>query len=116
MGDTPIENLRSGKTPVGIGNGCQFPRGRWYDIWSHLPFRMKKLFVQAFVDGHSAPSSRPTLKDWQQALSVYRNDMDKGWMETAIIPDGPKSRQYRGTRQVQSASTPANAGAHHRKT
>ncbi len=37
--------------------------------WSVLPASVQRLFVRAFVDGHSSPDVRPAANDWVTALA-----------------------------------------------
>jgi DNA-binding helix-hairpin-helix protein with protein kinase domain len=36
---------------------------------------LRKLFLRSFVDGHRDPSSRPSTKDWQRALSLASKEL-----------------------------------------
>lgn len=106
-GDDPAENIRNGKCPLGTNSGCVMPRGPWYNIWSHLPYRMKNLFILAFRDGHKVPSSRPTLREWRQALAIYEGRLLQGHFSNELAPMKPKppgtgtsssTREFRGSR------------------
>jgi len=99
-GSDPIQNLKSGCCALGRGSGYRFPHGPWYNIWSHLPYSMKKLFVRTFRDGHADPSKRVSLDEWFEALSRYQSDIDKGWFDVSLIPREPKSSKYKGKRRV----------------
>lgn len=98
-GGSPIENLRKGKFPYGSGgaipgtNGA-VPKGPWYIIWSHLPFKIKELFIRTFKEGVKYPEKRSTLCEWEEALHRYWTEMEKGWHEKVIRPLTPKSKDH----------------------
>jgi DNA-binding helix-hairpin-helix protein with protein kinase domain len=100
-GEDPVANLKSGKCALGEGAGSRLPLGPWYNVWSHLPFYMKTLFVTAFRDGHSDPSVRPSLAEWKDAFNRYENDLGKGWMDWHMVPAKPKSKAYQGSRDIE---------------
>jgi DNA-binding helix-hairpin-helix protein with protein kinase domain len=91
------ENLRRADFPYGKGN-TGIPRGRWYNIWSHMPHKLKELFIRTFTEGADDPRQRATLEEWIEAFSRYRNEIDKKFHEVAMEPKVPKSREYRGKR------------------
>jgi DNA-binding helix-hairpin-helix protein with protein kinase domain len=95
-GDDPVTNLKRGNFAYGIGNRG-IPRGPWYNIWSHMPHRLKTQFISTFTEGADNPSKRTSLDEWLETMLLYRKEMDKGWHDTAIQPAEPKSKQYRGT-------------------
>lgn len=90
-GDDPVRNLKSGRFAYGIGN-TGVPKGPWYNIWSHMPFRLKSMFIQTFTEGARTPDKRHSLAEWHEALSVYRSELQKGWHEVALIPKVAKSK------------------------
>lgn len=94
-GADPVQNLCNGDFAYGIGNRG-IPKGAWYNIWSHMPHRLKQLFIQTFTEGADQPHRRATLDEWREALTIYRREMDKGWHTTDINPDQPKTKEYRG--------------------
>lgn len=98
-GDNPVANICKGHFPYGQGSHG-IPQGPWYNIWSHMPFRLKSLFIRAFADGAHTPSMRPSLREWAEALQIYRSEMDKGWHELNMKPASPKAKQYRGSQSV----------------
>ena len=102
-GDDPVTNLQRGHFAYGIGNRG-IPKGAWYNIWSHMPHRIKTLFVTTFTDGADDPTQRATLSQWQEVLTVYRKEIDKGWHEAAIRPQQPKSREYNGSLNYVAAA------------
>ncbi|MBE0508234.1 MAG: kinase [Marinospirillum sp.] len=102
-GEDPVTNLKRGNFAYGIGNKG-IPKGDWYNIWSHMPHRLKSLFIQTFTEGADDPSKRATPVEWLEALRRYRKEMDKGWHETAIRPSAPKSNTYRGNSQSATHS------------
>lgn len=95
-GDDPVTNLRRGDFAYGSGN-TGIPKGPWYNIWSHMPHRLKSQFIATFTEGANDPDKRTSLDEWLYSLQLYRKEMDKGWHEVAIRPDKPKSSAYRGT-------------------
>ncbi len=99
-GADPVSNMKQGDFPYGKG-ARGLPPGPWYNIWSHMPYRLKDLFIQVFTVGVDHPQMRPSIKDWQEALVVYQKEMNKGWHETAIRPAQPKSSEHRGRSQSQ---------------
>ena len=101
-GEDPVSNLRAGQFAYGKGNRG-IPAGDWYNIWSHMPHRLKEMFIHTFTEGAANPARRPALDDWHQALSVYLAEMHKGWHEVAVRPAQPKSSSYRGTRSQPGA-------------
>jgi DNA-binding helix-hairpin-helix protein with protein kinase domain len=88
-GEDPVSNLKAGNFPYGKGNSG-IPKGDWYNIWSHMPYRIKNLFVSTFVKGATDQQQRPSLADWKQALQLYQSELNKGWHESAIRPAQPK--------------------------
>ena len=98
-GCDPVQNLRSGQFAYGVGNRG-VPSGPWYNIWSHMPHRLKHLFIVAFTEGTKCPDMRPELQAWREALLIYRNEMTKGWHEKAFVPRAPKSAKHNGATGV----------------
>lgn len=96
-GADPVENLRQGTFAYGIGNSG-IPRGAWYNIWSHMPHRLKSLFIQTFTVGAGEPQRRAAPDEWLEALRLYEREMHKGWHATEIKPAQPKAQTYRGSR------------------
>ncbi len=96
-GEDPVANLKSGHCAFGLGAGCRLPRGPWYKIWSHLPFRLKDLFIRTFRDGHGDPAARTLLEEWNDALDEYLERLNKGWFDPHLVPSAPKSSHYRGS-------------------
>lgn len=102
-GEDPVSNLKAGNFPYGKGNSG-IPKGDWYNIWSHMPYRIKNLFVSTFVEGATDPQQRPTLADWKNALQLYQTELNKGWHETAMRPAQPKSSERRSNGSSQHSS------------
>ncbi len=102
-GEDPVSNLKAGNFPYGKGNSG-IPKGEWYNIWSHMPFRLKNLFVSTFVEGATDPQQRPSLADWKQALQLYQAELNKGWHETAMRPAQPKSSERRSNGSSQHSN------------
>lgn len=101
-GAGPVENIRNGHFPYGIGGGG-IPKGAWFNIWSHLPYKLKELFVQTFRDGCKNPSERATVVQWIEALELYQREMSRQWHVTDIKPSHPKEKSYRGSHCVSAA-------------
>lgn len=103
-GESPVQNIQRGYFPYGVGGGG-IPKGDWYNIWSHMPYRLKNLFIQAFGEGARNPSARPGLEQWINELRTYQHEItEKGWHESAIRPKQAKARAYRGSRSIESAT------------
>lgn len=88
----PVGNMIAGKCPFSNENNLSFPCGKWDVYWSHLPYRIKSLFIAAFHEGNRNPGSRPSLSDWENALKTYRSELLRGWHETAMFPKAKKKR------------------------
>lgn len=95
-GNDPVENLANGCCGLGIGADCQLPSGLYYTIWSHLIFDLKALFIRCFRDGHGKPDARPSVAEWRSVLVKYNACLRAGHAEASIIPDRPKSAEFRG--------------------
>lgn len=102
-GADPVSNLRQGNFAYGTGNKG-VPKGPWYNIWSHMTHRLKSLFITTFTEGAGQPDKRPTLVEWEKALTEYGNGIDKGWHDNTIKPAEPKSRDYQGNNSLMSQS------------
>lgn len=94
-GEGPVENIRKGYFPYGTGGGG-IPKGPWFNIWSHLPYKLKQLAIRTFKDGAQNPAARAPLAEWGELLHVYRAEMNKGWHSPQIKPPNPKPKDYRG--------------------
>ena len=92
-----MENILSGHCALGRGADAQFPRGPWHCVWSHLPYKVKGLFVRCFREGHSEPSRRPGLDEWIEVLETYQYQMTVlGYHSREILPAKPKSQERKG--------------------
>jgi DNA-binding helix-hairpin-helix protein with protein kinase domain len=99
-GEGPVENIRRGYCPYGIGGGG-IPKGPWYNIWSHLPYSIKEQFCTTFKEGVNDPSKRTTTAQWKELLVRYRREIvDKKWHSNEIRPAEPKKKDYRGTKSI----------------
>lgn len=94
-GESPVENIRKGHFPYGLGGGG-IPKGPWFNIWSHLPYKLKEQLVLTFKDGAQEPSTRTSTLQWLESLAVYLREMDKGWHDRTLKPQAPKSKDYKG--------------------
>ena len=99
-GEDPVTNLREGRFAYGRGN-TGIPSGAWYNIWSHMPSVLKSMFIETFTEGSNDISKRPTIENWIKALTIYLNEINKGWHEINIKPENPKSKEYRGSRSIE---------------
>lgn len=90
-GDTPEENLKSGKSPLGLGAGCVIPDG-WYNLLSYLPYTMMEKFVCMFRDGHGNPSARPTLMELQKQVDKFLFVMTMDKTRRNLTPKTPKAK------------------------
>ncbi len=94
-GDSPVENIRRGYFPYGVGGGG-IPKGPWYNIWSHLPFKLKEAFVITFKESSHDPSKRVTVEEWITLFKLYQREMSRGWHNIQIRPESSKTKDYRG--------------------
>ncbi len=85
-GGDPVENLKSGQFALADGACGTFPKGPWFNIWSHLPYRIKELFIRTFRDGHRLIAKRPQMTEWEDSLSIYEREILKGWHSNEIMP------------------------------
>ena len=98
-GESPVENIRKGFFPYGIG-GRGIPKGPWYNIWSHLPHRLKEQFVRTFREGSKNTNERTSVTEWLEILRIYQREINKGWHVADIKPATPKPQEYRGNRSI----------------
>jgi DNA-binding helix-hairpin-helix protein with protein kinase domain len=93
-GEDPVSNMRTGGFPYGKGTRG-LPRGHWYNIWSHMPYRLKEMFIKTFTEGAGNPTARPTLSEWKEVLTIYQKEIKKGFHAQEIIPSEPKKSERR---------------------
>jgi len=98
-GEDRLTNLKQGLFAYGKGN-TGIPLGDWYNIWSHMPYRLKSLFITTFTSGAAEPAERPRIKDWLEAIQLYRKELDKGFYNPDLIPDSPKTSDYKGNARI----------------
>jgi DNA-binding helix-hairpin-helix protein with protein kinase domain len=103
-GADPITNIAQANFPYGKGSRG-IPKGPWYNIWSHMPYKIKNLFIDTFTEGAINPQKRTSLVAWRKELRLYRNEMDKGWHDASVRPDSPKPQQYRGQNSTSNHSS-----------
>lgn len=91
---TPDENLRNGRCPLGIGAGCWFPQGNWYNLWSHFTGDLKGCFITTFQrdQGHSNPKQRTTLIQWKDNLDKMIYTAKKDSLRCDLNPMAAKPR------------------------
>jgi DNA-binding helix-hairpin-helix protein with protein kinase domain len=99
-GDDPVTNLRNSKFPYGKG-GSGIPKGPWYNIWSHMPYRIKNLFIQTFKEGVQTLDKRTSVKNWHDEINIYLQEMNKGWHNKDIMPQQPKLKGYNGNKTIE---------------
>ena len=98
-GSGPVENIRKGYFPYGQGGGG-IPKGPWFNIWSHLPFKLKEQLIRTFKEGAPDASARTSIAEWIDVLKLYQRELGKGWHDTQIKPATPKTKEYRGTQSI----------------
>lgn len=103
-GAGPVENIRKGYFPYGQGGGG-IPKGPWFNIWSHLPFKLKEQLIGTFKEGAPDPSARTSIAEWIDVLKLYERELGKGWHDTQIKPATPKTKEYRGTQTISQPAT-----------
>ena len=92
-GSDPVQNMKNGQFPYGVGNngGKRIPKGDWYNIWSHMSFDMKSLFIKTFTQGAKDPKRRATIVEWKRVLKKYIYETGKGYHNIDIRPAEPKN-------------------------
>ena len=92
-GSDPVRNMKNGQFPYGVGNngGKLIPKGDWYNIWSHMSFDMKSLFIKTFTQGVRDPKQRATIVEWKHILQKYISEIHKGYHNIDIRPAKPKN-------------------------
>ena len=105
-GESPVENIRKGHFPYGLGGGG-IPKGPWFNIWSHLPYKLKEQLVRTFKDGAHQAGERTDTAQWLDLLTVYQREMGRGWHDPTLKPQAPKSKDYKGHSTSMSAAQPA---------
>lgn len=98
-GAGPVENIRKGYFPYGQGGGG-IPKGPWFNIWSHLPFKLKEQLIRTFKEGAQDPSARTSITEWIDVLKLYQRELGRGWHDVQIKPLTPKTKEYRGTQSI----------------
>ncbi len=90
-GNDPVSNLCRGDFPYGQEDSWKkIPKGSWYNIWSHMPYNLKSLFIKTFTEGALDPTLRPTIEDWGKALEKYLFELERGYHSNEIRPGKPK--------------------------
>ena len=103
-GAGPVENIRKGYFPYGQGGGG-IPKGPWFNIWSHLPFKLKEQLIRTFKEGAPDASARTSVMEWIDVLNLYQRELGKGWHDIQIKPALPKTKEYRGTQSISQPVT-----------
>ncbi len=86
LNDTIEDRIMNMDFPYDLGTNIthkQAAVGYWPYVWSHLPFRMKEVFVETFQKGgsFSLEKNRLTSKQWLNEIQKYKFLLDKGIME-----------------------------------
>jgi len=86
-GGDPAEDIKKGEFsyPLGSLSNGKTPYGPWKYIWSHLPFKLKKAFFEAFNSG-----KRPTLPEWTRMLKSYKYSLENGYLD----PSGESNKLF----------------------
>ena len=82
-GGDPMKNVRERKFSYQLGDrsGSNAPRGPWRFMFSHLPYKLKKMFHEVFLEGNDIAPIK-----WFRALSDYRSIMADGHLSTELFP------------------------------
>ena len=94
-GENPVSNIKKGYFPYGKDGGG-IPVGKWYNVWSHLSFKIKDAMIDTFKDGTNDPSKRTPLKIWEEFLTIYKKEIAKNWHSNELVPGKAKSKKYNG--------------------
>lgn len=91
-GADPVRNMQQGEFAYGIGNGGskKIPKGDWYNIWSHMSYDMKSLFIKTFTEGVRNPKKRATISEWKTILNKYIYEIKQNYHNIDIRPAHPK--------------------------
>lgn len=98
-GQSPVDNIRKAYFPYGPGGGG-IPKGAWFNIWSHLPYRLKEQIVRTFKEGSLNPAERSSLAEWIDLFKLYQREMGRGWHDIQVKPSAPKPPEYRGKQSI----------------
>lgn len=101
-GESPVENIQRGYFPYGTGGGG-IPKGPWYNIWSHLPFKIKGAFVRTFKDSSQNPDNRVSVEEWREIFQLYQREMERGWHDICVKPVESKLKEYRGHQSISQS-------------
>jgi len=91
-GESPERNIKNGDFPYPIrkDKGKNVPEGPWAHIWSHLPLKMKELFVKAFRE-----EQQVTISQWLDALQSYKFNLSTGKASNDVYPNSFKIKSAR---------------------
>lgn len=101
-GESPVANIRRAYFPYGVGGGG-IPKGPWFNIWSHLPYKLKEQFVRTFKEGSHDPAARTSITEWIDLFKLYQKEMGRGWHDAQVRPTSPKSSNYRGSQSLSQS-------------
>lgn len=99
-GTSQIENIKRGYFPYakrGVRPGSDGavppgPSNLWFNLWSHLTFRLKSLFIDCFDEDKGAfhPNLRPPLSEWRFALDSFSYEVSLGRANGEMLPTSAK--------------------------
>jgi serine/threonine protein kinase len=93
-GESPEKNIVEANFPYAFGDdhkGRNVSAGPWRYIWSHLPFKLKQLFHNAFRERQNVQ-----ISDWLVALRACQSDIARGYISNEIFPLGFKVPKGQG--------------------
>jgi serine/threonine protein kinase len=67
--------------PLGENDNLQAPKGIWEFIWNEFTYEIRRAFFDALREGR-----RLNLKEWQDVINSYKDEMLKGACPTEIFP------------------------------
>ena len=82
-GGSPAENVKKQHFPYPVEEHKSdgVPEGPWRYIWSHLPLYLKKDFYAVFAE-----NKRLSIRQWQESLRRYLNDLRKDYVSRELFP------------------------------
>lgn len=113
-GENPVSNIKKGYFPYGKDGG-EIPVGKWYNVWSHLSFKIKDAMIDTFKDGTNDPSKRTPLKIWEEILAIYKKEIAKNWHSNELVPGKAKSKKYNGSNSTSKSFVSINTMNNNKK-
>lgn len=91
----PVANIRRGYFPYGLGGGG-IPPGKWFNIWSHLSFKLKEQMVKILTGlSQKWRAILSAVACYYQRWSTYRR-MARGRRTCAFTLGRAQTRQPSG--------------------